>query len=243
MKIRMLAAATAAMLISLGAHAAPQEGGSRQNARAMQLDTNGDGVVDRAEAAQSPRLARHFERLDRDGDGRLTADELRQTRQGKGSRHARGPQGVDGLARLDTDGDGRISRAELEAAQARREAHRAEHAQRGDRERGPRSARSGERPQCPDLLANFDAIDTNRDGVLDRRELHTWLEAQRPQREAERRQRLEARFRAADLNGDGRLSRVEVAEAMPWLEDRFAWLDVDGDGFLSPEELRPPAAR
>ena len=45
-------------------------------------------------------------------------------------------------------------------------------------------------------------------------------------------------FREADLNGDGKLSRVEVSETMPRLAERFAWLDENRDGFLSREELQ-----
>ena len=46
-------------------------------------------------------------------------------------------------------------------------------------------------------------------------------------------------FAAADLNGDGRLSRVEADEKMPRLAARFAWLDDNRDGFLSRDEAQP----
>lgn len=186
-----------------------------------------------------------------------------------GERHrGHGPRGhggdrVDALARLDTDTDGRISRAEAQAGQqamqARRDAHRAERAARGESPRadGPRreGARSadarGERPQRGpggpgshkgggfDLVANFDAIDTNRDGFLTRSELRTWHTAKSAERRAEGERRFDAKFREADLNADGKLSRVEVSEKMPRLAGRFAWLDENRDGFLSREELRP----
>ncbi|MCD9033523.1 EF-hand domain-containing protein [Luteimonas sp. Y-2-2-4F] len=245
MKHRILAAALLAALASAAAHAAPQDGGPRQ-ARWQQLDTNGDGAVDRTEAARSPRLAEGFDRLDRNGDGRLQADELRHGRaDGRGHRGPGGAMGggVDAFARFDADGDGRISRAELERAQAEREARAAQRPARPERaERGPR-ADGADRPQRPDLLAQFDAIDADRDGLIGRAELRAWFEAQRPQREAEAARRFDERFAEADLNRDGKLSRVEVQEKMPRLAERFAWRDENGDGFLSREELRPPQRR
>ena len=55
--------------------------------------------------------------------------------------------------------------------------------------------------------------------------------------------RFDERFSAADLNGDGRLSRVEVDEKMPRIASRFAWLDENGDGVLERNELRPQRGR
>lgn len=233
MNHRILAAALLAALAATSAHAAAPRDEAPQRT-GMRLDVDGDGAIDRGEAARAPRLAQRFDRLDADRDGRLQAEELRHARKGRGPHGHRRMHGVDGLARLDADGDGRISRAELEAAQARREA--------GADERRSRAG-DGARPLRPDLLARFDDIDGNRDGLLSRGELHAWFEAQRPRREAELRRRFEERFAAADLNGDGRLSRVEVEEKMPRLAGRFAWMDEDGDGFLGREELRPPSRR
>ncbi|MEN5352073.1 EF-hand domain-containing protein [Luteimonas sp. TWI165] len=162
---------------------------------------------------------------------------------------------VAAIARFDIDKDGRISRAEAQAAQqamqARRDAHRAERTARGDAPRAePPAAARGERPQRGpgarshkgdgfDLVANFDAIDTNRDGYLTRSELRTWHIAKAAERRAEGERRFDAKFRETDLNNDGKLSRVEVAEKMPRLAGRFDWLDDNRDGFLSREELRP----
>ena len=36
-----------------------------------QADTNGDGVIDRSEAAANPRLAAKFDELDKNKDGKL----------------------------------------------------------------------------------------------------------------------------------------------------------------------------
>jgi hypothetical protein len=156
---------------------------------------------------------------------------------------------VDALARLDTDGDGRISRAEAEAGQqawqARREARLAAHAAReGDAARPvERAARKPHGAHARggrgfDLVADFASIDRDGDGYLTRSELRRWHDAKRAERRTEGERRFDAMFRAADLNGDGRLSRVEVDEAMPRLAERFAWFDENRDGTLSREELR-----
>ncbi|MFT4249532.1 MAG: EF-hand domain-containing protein [Pseudomonas sp.] len=80
-------------------------------AKLAALDKNGDGFVDRGEATADPKLAAKFDELDKDKDGKLSADELRR---GFGQR---GHDWRDGgpFARLDTDKDGRISREEAKA--------------------------------------------------------------------------------------------------------------------------------
>ena len=74
------------------------------------IDANGDGVIDRAEAAANPRMAQHFEKLDTNKDGRITAYERPQRgmRDGKG-----GGQRGERMAQLDANKDGRFSREEL----------------------------------------------------------------------------------------------------------------------------------
>ena len=85
----------------------------------------------------------------------------------------------------------------------------------------------------------FAEIDSNRDGYIVRSELTRYHERMRPQHEAERAKRAEERFAAADLNKDGKLSRVEVSEKMPRLEKSFAFMDEDRDGFLTRADLAP----
>ena len=72
------------------------------------LDKNGDGVIDRSEAAAAPRLAQNFDSLDKNKDGKLSGDELPR----RGDRDGQGP---DRMAKLDTNKDGRISREEAKA--------------------------------------------------------------------------------------------------------------------------------
>lgn len=69
----------------------------------MQMDTNGDGAVSRAEAERA--RAALFDRLDADDDGFLS-----ETERGNGGRAAQG------FARADSNNDGRLSRAEAMAA-------------------------------------------------------------------------------------------------------------------------------
>ena len=225
MKHRILFSALAIAVMAAAGATAAETATAPKRAGMATLDANGDGVIDRAEAAKFPRLAERFDRLDRNGDGKLDASERPQRdgrRAGKGGRQHgpgdhRGGQhrGHHDPARLDRDGDGRLSKAEVEQGNAKR----------GDR--------------ANPLVEHFAAIDANRDGYLTRSEIRTWHQGQRPQREAQMRKRFDERFAAADLNGDGKLSRVEVQEKMPRLAGRFAWMDDNRDGFLSRDELQP----
>lgn len=224
MKSNVLFAATLLVLggFATGMAIAQPTGGDARPAY-PQFDVDGDGAIDRGEAAGHPRLAERFDRLDGNGDGRLDAGEWPR-RSGKrmhgrfGHRHA---GGLDRIARLDADGDGRISRRELEQTAAARKGHR-----------GGRF----------DPTRHFDAIDADGDGQIARNELRAWHERRRPQRMAEMAERADRRFAAADLDGDGRLSRVEAEEKMPRLAKSFAWRDENRDGFLSREELGPQRA-
>ncbi|CAN5708384.1 EF-hand domain-containing protein [soil metagenome] len=163
--------------------------------------------------------------LDRNNDGIIDRSQAAKMprHQGKGKRGGHGGHG--GIEKLDANKDGRISRAELQQA--------ASAATAAGKQWNPATR----------LLENFSAIDSNRDGYLVRSEITAWHERMRPQREAERSARFNAMFEAADLNRDGRLSRVEVAEKMPRLAERFDWLDENKDGFLSREELRGARTR
>ncbi|GAA0330069.1 EF-hand domain-containing protein [Sphingomonas oligophenolica] len=90
---------------SAPADQAPGHGGHGRGMM-MRADTNGDGMISRAEfMAQADA---RFARMDKNGDGVITADEM-------GRMAGRGPGG--GLMAADTNHDGKISRAEF-AAQA-----------------------------------------------------------------------------------------------------------------------------
>ena len=54
---------------------------------------------------------------------------------------------------------------------------------------------------------------------------------------AERQARFEERFKQADTDGDGALSRVEAEKGMPRLSRRFDAIDADKDGRVTREEI------
>ena len=104
MKPLTLLAAAGLLGTALAASAAGPHGGMD---RLRQADTNGDGMISRDEAAALPMIAKHFDEIDANHDGQITADELRAFHQGQRAAH---------FKKLDADGDGRISRAEAQSA-------------------------------------------------------------------------------------------------------------------------------
>ena len=86
----------------------------------------------------------------------------------------------------------------------------------------------------PYLAGKFDRIDANKDGQLSHGELKAWKQAQRSGRQA----KAAERFRHADADGDGAISRAEAAAHAPRLAKRFDAIDANKDGKLTQEELR-----
>lgn len=76
-------------------------------AQQAKLDTNGDGVISRSEAAAKPKLAERFDEIDTNKDGVLSQDELKAAHMKRAEMK---------FAKLDTDQDGRLSRSEAQAA-------------------------------------------------------------------------------------------------------------------------------
>lgn len=162
MNTRTLAMPLLASLLAVATATAHAQNTSPQSVRGgerwAQLDRNSDGTLDRAEAAGTPKLSEHFERIDRDRDGRLAQQEMREFRRLSASRRdARQSQQRAMQARfrwLDIDDDGAITLAEI-----------------GD--------------AAPKLSERFGAIDGNRDGRIVREELRAYRKAQREARQAE----------------------------------------------------------
>lgn len=179
-----LAVAVAACLAVGGlAIAAPQATAPKAAAAGkVKLNANNDGVIDRAEAAKHPRLAERFDALDKNKDGRLSADERPMRAGMRGGKHG-GKAGMHRM-QLDTNKDGRISRAEAAA--------KPEFAQRFDQmdvnkdgfiDKADREARmQARRTQW------FNEADSNRDGQISRAEYdaaHTKRMTERQQRKAQ----------------------------------------------------------
>jgi Ca2+-binding EF-hand superfamily protein len=86
----------------------------------------------------------------------------------------------------------------------------------------------------PRLLAQFDAVDTNKDGKLDTPE----MDAHRQAMHGQMRAHGEERWKAADTDGDGAISRDEAKVAMPRLSAEFDKVDADGNSKVTRDEMR-----
>jgi Ca2+-binding EF-hand superfamily protein len=85
----------------------------------------------------------------------------------------------------------------------------------------------------PRLTEHFDEVDANKDGQLDTAEVNAHREKMR----TEMRAKAEERWKAADKDGDGSLSRAEAEASMPHMAERFEKFDANGDGMVSRDEM------
>lgn len=88
------------------------------------------------------------------------------------------------------------------------------------------------------LEKNFDQIDTNHDGQLSKEELAAWRKAHKGEMHEKMAQRFDAKFKAADKNGDGALTKDEVQASMPRLAKSFDQIDANHDGKITEDEIR-----
>ena len=54
----------------------------------------------------------------------------------------------------------------------------------------------------------------------------------------ERAKKMQEHFKAADKNGDGKISREEANASMPRVAKHFDEIDANKDGFVTKEEMR-----
>lgn len=143
-------------------------------------DKDGDGALSRAEVdAGMPRMAKDFDAIDTNKDGKITQDEMRafgekrraQMQSQRGGQGGPGGQGgrrpdpeqmkqhfAEEFKKADTDGDGMLSKAEAEKS-------------------------------MPGLAKHFDQIDANKDGKITQDEIRASMEkhhAEMEQRRGER---------------------------------------------------------
>ncbi len=226
-KMQVLAVAVALALTTAAAFAQVKQAAPDHAKQRVQLDTNKDGVIDRAEAAKMPKLAERFDQLDKNKDGKLSADERPQM----GGKHRRGGNhgGQSRMKALDTDNDGRISRAEMQAGQrmAAERFDKMDVNKDGYIDQADRQARAAQQ-----RAEFFTGADTNRDGRVTRDEFIVEQGA----RSADRRDKQAARAQAS-----GKQMRVRQAptdqQQMERAGKAFDARDANKDGALTRAEL------
>jgi len=80
----------------------------------------------------------------------------------------------------------------------------------------------------------FDKLDLNKDGYVTQEE----MKQARETRHGDMKEKMEARFKEADVNSDGQISLEEAQAKMPRVAERFTTLDTDKNGLLSKDELK-----
>jgi Ca2+-binding EF-hand superfamily protein len=232
------------LLLSLGLASTAMAQGRGNSIRFQSMDTNGDGVITRAEWRGNDQS---FRTHDWNGDGILSGDEVRIAARRPNTRDDRDVAGTMGrdedwtpehFRALDDDRDGRVSRSEWRASAtlfARADRNRdgylslREFEGYADNEEQDRFAvldtnRDGRitRAEWVGSAGVFDSLDVNRDGVLTRTEAVGTNQNQ-----------TRDDFRSADANGDGVVSRSE----WHWNMAAFDRLDANHDGRLSRNEF------
>ncbi len=132
---------------------------------------------------------------------------------------------------LDRDGDGVLSFDELRAMESQRDPETT--FRRLDADDDGRIARD-ELPEW--LRARFESVDTNDDGFVDEDEMKLMALRAREARNAP--SGLMRRLMELDIDGDGRLHRDELPEAMEYLRAQFGHFDFNEDGYIDGAELR-----
>lgn len=181
------------------------------------FDKNGDGKLTKDEM---PERAQHFfSKLDTNGDGAVTKEEMAEAAKRLADRRGKfkGPDVGKILERLDKNGDGKLTKDEVPE---------------------PAWKRIGK-------------ADTDGNGEVTKEELTAALKKLRARHHAPGKgpgspgpgkgpRDRGAMFQRADKNGDGKLTKDEVPERL-W--ERISKADADGDGAVTKEELKQAAPK
>jgi hypothetical protein len=108
-----IASVSTLVLADAGAPGTAHRGAFMERLKAA--DTNGDGMLSKAEAAALPRIAANFDAIDANQDGQVTLDELHAFMK---SRHGHFAGRM--FKSADANGDGKVSRDEFMARAAAR---------------------------------------------------------------------------------------------------------------------------
>jgi Ca2+-binding EF-hand superfamily protein len=166
-------------------------------------------------------------RWDADGDGKLSRQEV-----------ANAPRLAQEFDAIDANKDGFLTIEELQAArQAYGPGGRGGGWAKWDADGDGKISRQ-EAANAPRLSQYFDTIDANKDGFLTADELQAARQAHGPGRHGGQGQG----WLRWDADGDGKLSRQEVANA-PRLAQDFDAIDTNRDGFLTADELQAAHGR
>lgn len=211
-----------------------KKGDQRFSANFGALDKNGDGFLTKDELPG--RLAERINRLDRDGDEKVSKEEFTAFIEGMEAR--RKAKGAPGKA------EGEPKPSEAAKSEAKAESKPA-----GDAKPGSASEKFAKAKKFAKSLnpAEFvGRLDKNSDGKLSKDELP---------------EQMQARFDRLDANGDGAVTKEELQKAFEQMRERmkakkeggggsggdspkqrFNRLDLDADGRLSKSEAKGPFA-
>ncbi|MCH7911349.1 MAG: EF-hand domain-containing protein [Candidatus Hydrogenedentes bacterium] len=190
----------------------PREGHHpRPNQFLKDADRNGDRQLSFEEASAAiPRMtAERFERMDQNGDGQLTPNEMHRWRARGGDRDSEGRgRGSRGFEHVDTNGDGLVSYEEVNAVRHMPQERFDRMDEDGDgflsREELRRDHRRGGEGRHGDPARRFEKADANGDGELSFDE----FSAVAPRMN-------EHIFSRIDANGDGVVTLQEMVQHRP----------------------------
>jgi Ca2+-binding EF-hand superfamily protein len=209
-----------------------------------QIDTNGDGSIDKAEFTAFGKLMAEkmgapdqsdeiFSAIDTDGDGLLTETEMDAFKPSGGPNAAdMKPNRQDMFNQIDTNGDSSIDKAEFAAF-------------------GELMAEETGAPDRSDEI--FSMMDTDGDGLISEAEADAFQPSGGPNA-ADMKPNHQDMFNQIDTNGDGSIDKTEFAAfgklmaekigASDQSDEIFSMMDTNGDGLISKAEsdaFKPPS--